>query len=131
MKLLLDTHIWIWSLLDPARLGRGIKRRLEDGANELWISPISLWETMLLVERGRIELDQPPSDWIDRQLIRVPLRDAPLTRAVAVKSRELTLIHEDPADRFLAATAAVYELTLVTADMRLWGGAGYQVLRSR
>lgn len=131
MRLLLDTHIWIWSLLEPARLGRGIKGRLEETANELWISPISLWETMLLAERGRLELDESPAGWIDRQLATVPLRDAALTRAVAMKSRELDCPHEDPADRFLAATAAVYELTLVTADKRLWDVTGYDVLRSR
>ena len=60
-----------------------------------------------------------------------PLREAPLTRAVAVRSRTLPLRHEDPADRFLAATAAVYDLKLVTADERLWKIEGYQVLPSR
>ena len=131
MKLLLDTHIWLWALLEPGRLGRGVKQQLENGGNELWLSPISVWETMLLAERGRIILEQQPADWIDRQLSAVPLREAPLTREIAIKSRTLALTHEDPADRFLAATAAVYQLKLVTADERLWKVKGYEVLPSR
>ena len=131
MKLLLDTHIWLWALLEPGRLGRRVKEQLEDGANELWLSPISVWETMLLAERGRLELDRPPADWIERQLARVPLRDAPLTREIAVTSRLVDLGHHDPADRYLAATAAVYGLTLVTADQHLWESRSYRVLRNR
>jgi len=131
VKLLLDTHIWLWALLEPGRLGRQVKEHLEDAANELWLSPVSVWETMLLAERRRVELEQPPADWIERQLARVPLRDAPLTREVAVASRLVDLRHDDPADRFLAATAAVYGLTLVTADKHLWETKAYRVLRNR
>ena len=56
-----------------------------------------------------------------------PFRQAPLNHEVAIQSRLVTLPHEDPADRFLAATAAVFELTLVTADEKLLRGAGYRV----
>ena len=61
----------------------------------------------------------------------MPLREAPLTREVASASRSLDLPHEDPADRFIAATAMVYDLTLVTADERLWASKRYKVIRSR
>lgn len=131
MRLLLDTHIWLWALLEPVRLRPAVARALENPATELWLSPISIWETLLLAERGRIELDSPPADWIDRQLRRVPMRDAPVTREVAVASRSLRLPHGDPADGFIAASASVHGLTLVTADTRLWAGHGYQVLRNR
>lgn len=131
MRLLLDTHIWVWSLAAPELLGRGIRRHLETAANELWLSPISVWEVMLLAERGRIELDEPPDRWVDRQLTAHPMREAPLTRDVAIRSRTLPFTHQDPADRFLAATAAVYGLKLVTADPRLWKVEGCEVLPSR
>lgn len=52
MKLLLDTHIWLWSLLEPERLGPEVRRAFEGSGNELWLSPISIWETLMLVERG-------------------------------------------------------------------------------
>ncbi|MFO7591940.1 MAG: type II toxin-antitoxin system VapC family toxin [Acidimicrobiia bacterium] len=129
MRLLLDTHIWLWALLEPDRLDAPTARRLEQADSELWLSPVSVWEAMLLAERGRLELDRAPGPWFEAALRQVPLRDAPLTREVAVASRSVGLAHEDPADRFLAATAQVYDLVLVTADERLRTGSGYQILR--
>ena len=58
-------------------------------------------------------------------------REAPVTIEVAVESRNLKLASDDPADRFLAATAAVFDLALVTADERLAEGTGYRVLSAR
>ena len=56
MKLLLYTHIWIWSVGDKARLRPRILKALESSANELWLSPISAWELTILVEKGRVVL---------------------------------------------------------------------------
>ncbi len=131
MKLLLDTHIWIWSVAEPERLSKKVAAALETPKNELWLSPISVWELLLLVERGRVELDRAPMRWIEDAFAACPLRDAPLTRDVAIESRLKSLRHEDPADRFIAATARVYELTLVTADERLLDVDGLAVLANR
>lgn len=119
MKLLLDTHIWVWSLISPDRLAPRVARALANPANEVWLSPISVWETMLLVERGKIDVDEPAADWVEQMLHATPAREAPLTHDVAIESRRIALSHPDPADRFLAATARVHELTLVTADTLL------------
>lgn len=131
MKLLLDTHIFLWGLLDPARLSPGVAEALESADNELWLSPISIWETVLLAERGRLALDGDPEAWVRVAIDHLPFLEAPLSHEVALRSRSLVLPHQDPADRFLAATASVYELTLVTSDARLLGGAGYQVLANQ
>ena len=128
MRLLLDTHVWLWSVLEPERLPRPLAGDLEDRANELWLSAISAWETMLLAERGRIELDDDPGPWIERTLRQTPLRDAPITREIAARSRSLDLPNSDPADRFIAATAAVQRFVLVTADARLQRSGQYEVL---
>ena len=119
MRLLLDTHIWLWSLLEPDQLGREVTRAFKNPNAELWLSPISVWETLMLIERGRVKADRPALEWVDEALAAVPLREAPLTHQVALESRRLRLPHGDPADRFLAATARVYDLTLVTADRHL------------
>lgn len=131
LRLLLDTHVWLWSRLAPERLAGRHARELADARNELWLSPISVWETLLLAERGRLELAGEPAAWIRRALESVPLREAALTREVALASRALDLPHQDPADRFIAASAAVHELTLVTADERLLGSTGFQTLADR
>jgi PIN domain nuclease of toxin-antitoxin system len=116
VRLLLDTHIWVWSLLDPARLPSHIAAALESRQNELWLSPISIWEFLILVEKGRLAVDGEPEAWIARALAAVPCQEAPLTREVAIRSRSVDLPHQDPADRFLVATALVYDLTFVTVD---------------
>lgn len=131
MRLLLDTHIWLWSLLDPNRLSRRVSRGLESASNELWLSPISVWETLLLAERERIQLQFDATRWLEVVLRDFPLRDATLTREVAVASRSIDATHEDPSDRFIAASAIVYGLTLVTADDRLLGSKQYRTLSNR
>lgn len=133
MKLLLDTHVWIWSHAAPERLGKRAAGALADNSNELWLSPISLWEFLLLAEGGRVLVGNgtTPSRWADEALARAPMQDAPLTREVALRSRGVRVEHDDAADRFLAATAEVYDLTLVTADERLLRGKGYRTLPSR
>ena len=128
MKLLLDTHIWLWALLDPKRLSPAVRAALASGENELWLSPISVWEALLLAERGRIRVDTAPAEWVERMVRALPRREAALTHDIAVASRQLTLTHEDPADRFLAATAQVLGLTLVTADARLIASTEYEVM---
>ena len=119
LKLLLDTHIWLWALLEPERLSRKARAALESPDSELWLSPISIWEALVLAERGRIKVTGDPHSWIDTMVRAMPRREATMTHEVAIESRRIALSHQDPADRFIAATARVYELTLVTADERL------------
>ena len=133
MKLLLDTHIWLWSHVEPEQLTKRVAAALGDERNQLWLSPISVWEFLLLVERGRVRVRDrvAPAEWVADALTRAPMHDAVLTREVAMRSRSLRMEHEDPADRFLAATAEVHELTLVTADERLLRGKGFRTLANR
>jgi PIN domain nuclease of toxin-antitoxin system len=119
VKLLLDTHIWIWSLLEPARLAPRTAKALNNPANEKWLSPISIWECIVLVEKGRIKLNIGVEEWITRALTEFPPIEAPLTVEVVLAMTKIHLPHRDPADAFLAATAKVFQLTLVTADVRL------------
>jgi PIN domain nuclease of toxin-antitoxin system len=116
---LLDTHVWFWYLTGSERLPKALVRAIDGASGEIWLSPISVWELGLLAERGRLRLTGGPRNWTEEAARRFPVRDAPLNREVASVSVELTLPHRDPADRFLAATALVYELTLVTIDDRL------------
>lgn len=131
MKLLLDTHIWLWSHLEPERLGREVRVALEAPESELWLSPISVWEFLLLVEKRRIVLTTDPASWIASAWSVAPMKEASLTREVALCSRAVEVPHEDPADRFIAATAAVYGLTLVTQDKHLLDGRGYHIMPNR
>ena len=131
MRLLLDTHIWLWSLLEPERLARRVARMLENPKHELWLSPISVWEVGALIDRKRVRLKTDAGTWLKRALQAAPLTDAPLTREVALETANIILSHRDPADRFLAATARYYNLVLLTSDERLLTGEGFSVLANR
>lgn len=132
MRVLLDTHIWLWSLLEPERLNEKVTAVLCDPDTEIRLSPVSTWEALALIRKGRVEVDGAPALWITQALRQAPLLEAPLTHEVAIESDRFADSHADPTDRFLAATARVYELTLVTADRRLIESQGeLQVLANR
>ena len=130
MNLLLDTHIWLWSLLEPERLSQRVADALAGDGNRRWLSPLSVWEAHLLIERRRVRVDRPPAEWIREALVKAPVEEAPLTVEVALASRALVSKHRDPADRFLVATAQVFDLTLVTADRQLYAIRGIRVLKN-
>lgn len=129
MKLLMDTHIWLWRELDPAFVPPRAALALTEPANELWLSPLSTWEMARLAERGRIRLDQDWPDWLTTCWNRNDYREAVLTRRLVSETSAIELEHSDPMDWLLAATARYYRLTLVTADAQLLSGSGYEVLR--
>jgi PIN domain nuclease of toxin-antitoxin system len=129
LKLLLDTHIWLWTWHDPGRLGKRLARELKNPENELWLSPVSTWEALLLNAKGRIRLPKDIDAWVAQKTS--PLREAPLTHEIALASRQLPLSHNDPADRFIAATALILQLTLVTADSKLLGLGEISTLANR
>lgn len=119
MKLLLDTHIWIWSVSEPQRLTRRVSKELDNAQNQLWLSPVSIWETLLLHRKRRLKIPEGFSTWMTRALTTMPLNEAPLTFEVAEALSTINLPHSDPADLFLAASAKVFGLTLVTSDRNL------------
>ena len=101
---------------------------LRNSANEIWLSPVSTWEAFLLHTKGRIQLNIDLAEWLAEST--AGTREAPLTHEIALVASQLTL-HQDPADRFLAATAQVLDLTLVTADQRLLGLGNIKTLANR
>jgi PIN domain nuclease of toxin-antitoxin system len=131
MKLLLDTHIWIWSVLEPRRLSKRVARVLSSSANEVWISPVSTWEILALSAKRRITLLPNAQEWIAASMTHALFREAPLTHEVVMGMEQIELSHRDPADWFLAATAKSFGLTLVTSDEKMIHGRGYSVLANR
>ena len=128
MKLLLDTHIWIWSILEPHRLSRRVAKELASSDNQLWLSSISIWELFLLHRKGRIKTVADFSAWVGDAMNSIPVNEAPLTFEVALAVSRVKLPHHDPADQFLVASAKVFGLTLVTADRNLLDAEEVSVL---
>lgn len=122
MRLLLDTHVWIWRLLAPERLSDVAERAVADRESTLHLSPISTWETLVLARKGRLSLMPSPAEWVLDALRRAALTTVPLTHGIALRSEALQGFESaDPADRFLVATALEHELVLVTADAAMRG----------
>ena len=129
MKLLLDSHIWLWSFIEPERLGTRSRKELKNPNNELWLSPVSTWEALTLHAKGRVYLAENVKEWI--ALNTAPFLEAPLTHEIAMAAEFISLAHRDPADRLLAGTAQVLSLTLLTADARLLGLGEISTLANR
>jgi len=131
MKYLLDTHIWLWGSTQPHRLSRRVTQVLADPKNELWLSPVSVWELTVLCGKGRFRLEPDIATWVAENLSVSRLREAPLTIEVALAISSISFSHGDPADQFLAASARVFDLTLITADDHLLTLPGIRVLPNR
>ena len=85
--------------------------------NELFLSPISTWEALVLARRGRLELRPSAGAWIRAALAASPTTMVPVTHDIAARSEELRGYRQtDPGDRFLVATALVHDLAILTAD---------------
>jgi PIN domain nuclease of toxin-antitoxin system len=122
MRCLLDTCTFIWDLTERKRLSRRARKAIDDAAvrEELHLSVISCWEVAKLVEKGRLRLELPVRDWIERGLTRSGLTLLPLSPAIAVESTELPgEMSLDPADQMIVATARHHSLAVVTPDARI------------
>ena len=118
-RALLDTHVWLWYLLGDSRLTDRQKQTIEKEGGELWLSPVSVWEAHLLIERGRLPVLESPTRWIEKAMEILPVREASMSFPIALRSRGIVLTHEDPADRFIVATALEMRMSLLTSDRRL------------
>ncbi|MGB7461689.1 MAG: type II toxin-antitoxin system VapC family toxin, partial [Candidatus Acidiferrum sp.] len=111
-RLLLDTHIGLWAFLEPHKLSTAVHQSLGDSKNARFLSAVSVWEAILLLEKRRLKVPQDFGQWFDKSK-----RELSLTAGMSWKvARELrfTLIGcSDPADRFLVATARAHDMTLV------------------
>jgi PIN domain nuclease of toxin-antitoxin system len=131
MKLLLDTHIWIWSFLEPHKVSSEVSQALSDPRNERYLASVSIWEAILLLEKKRIRFGRDFGEWFKASKEELNLIELPITWEIAHELRFTILRYRDPGDRFLVATAKVHDLTLVTADERLMSVPGIQVLANR
>jgi PIN domain nuclease of toxin-antitoxin system len=129
LKILLDTHIWLWMIREPEKIGTNLRRELNNPSNERWLSPINTWEALVLARKGRIHLHEDVGSWVAQAVS--PFHEAPLTHEVMLVADQLSLPQRDPADRFLAATAKVFGLTLATADTKLLGLGDIATLANR
>jgi len=130
VRLLLDTHFWVWLAFTDPRLGRRQLNAIERAARrgELYLSPISVWEVANLRRKGRLRLGKPTEHWVEEALRWPGLNLSPLTPEIALASGVLPEpFHDDLADRIIVATARTTSSRLMTADARIlaYASAGH------
>ncbi len=116
MRYLLDTHTFIWLASAPEALSENIRLLAEKPENELLLSAASGWETALLYKLGRIELAAEPSRFIPDVIHNLALTPVNINFDTAISAATLPLIHRDPFDRLLVATALKKKIPLLSRD---------------
>lgn len=115
MRLLLDTHAFLWWCADDPRLGAREREVIRDGHNAVFLSAASVWEIVIKEKLGRLSVPEPAS----RAVARLGLEPLPIGFAHAEATATLPALHRDPFDRMLIAQARIEGLTLVTYDPRV------------
>jgi PIN domain nuclease of toxin-antitoxin system len=115
MRLLLDTHVLLWTIAESRRLSAAARALIGEPDNELTFSSVSLWEVAIKAGRGRDDFRIDVSS-LRRSLFDNGYTELPITSAHAAALGGLPPIHRDPFDRMLVAQAIVEGLTLVTSD---------------
>ena len=116
MKLLLDTHIFIWWADQPEKLSAAALSALEDEANELLLSVASVWEMQIKIQLGKLKLSLPLKELINNQQETNDLMVSPVALTHVLALNSLPFHHKDPFDRLLIAQSIEEKLTIVTAD---------------
>ncbi len=121
-KLVLDTHVWLWAMTGDMSLTLSFRKAFEHALkiHHVLISPISIWEIGMLVAKNRIQIDMDSQEWIDQALDIPGIKLSAITPRIAIQSTRLPgIIHGDPADRILIATAHEENAVLITCDGKL------------
>ena len=116
MKLLLDTHIFLWLITGDQRLPEVMQRDILNLENAVYLSVISLWEISVKYQLGKLPLPEPPENYLSVQRERHMIASLPLDEASVSQLAKLPSTHRDPFDRMLICQALEHHLTIVTVD---------------
>jgi PIN domain nuclease of toxin-antitoxin system len=116
MRLLLDTHIFLWYISADPQLPVALRDAIRDPANEVYLSVASVWEAVIEYALGKLPLPEAPAEYLPRQREAHRIAALPLEEAALAHLASLPPLHRDPFDRILIAQALQHGLTLVTVD---------------
>lgn len=128
MRLLLDTHIFLWYITADPQLPAPFHIAIQDPANEVFLSAVSVWEAVIKYSLGKLSLPGPPEDYFVRQRQRHGVASLPIEEAAMIHLARLPLLHRDPFDRMLLAQALQHDLTIVTVDGAVRAYPGVKLL---
>ncbi|MHB1808901.1 MAG: type II toxin-antitoxin system VapC family toxin [Solirubrobacteraceae bacterium] len=115
MRLLLDTHVFLWLQTEPERLGSELER-VRDPRNELLVSAASAWEIAIKHSLGRLPLPEAPARYVPRRVAAIGASGVAIEQEHALRVATLPPLHRDPFDRLLVAQGPILDATILTAD---------------
>lgn len=116
MRVLLDTHCWLWWLTEPEKLSQSVYDLLADRKSEVYLSVASIWEIGIKFSIGKLPLPQAPEKLIPREMAADGLLTLDIKSIHALKAVGLPMQHRDPFDRMLIAQSQVEQLPIMTTD---------------
>lgn len=119
MKVLLDTHTFLWWITDNPKLSSRVRKIIGDGKNELFLSAASGWEIAIKAQLGRIKIPDKPELFISEQMVANAIQGLPIQISHAVHVYNLPTHHRDPFDRMLVAQSQLEGLPILTDDPQI------------
>ena len=119
MRLLLDTHVWLWWIGDVDRLNEPTRSALSEPENDMFLSAAAVWELSIKHAAGKLKYTGSPAVQVPFHIKRSGVLPLPITPDHALAAGALPMHHRDPFDRMMIAQALAEDLTLATADDRL------------
>ena len=116
MRLLLDTHVFLWAAAEPERIAPTVRALITDGANEVFVSAAVAWEIAIKHALGKLTLPIAPAVYVPARLATLGFIELPISAAHALAISGLPNHHNDPFDRIMIAQAQVEGMTFVSAD---------------
>lgn len=119
MKLLLDTHAFIWTAASPELFSLDVRDMIAQSTNEVFVSAAVAWEISIKHAFGKLSLPGEPTAWFPARMHQLGFRQLPITVEHALAVHALPALHNDPFDRIMIAQAQIEGLTLVSADVKV------------
>jgi PIN domain nuclease of toxin-antitoxin system len=116
VRVLLDTHTFLWWVLEDSRLSATARETIVDPDVEVLVSPVSAWEIAIKTADGRLELPEQPCPYVLSRMAANAFHELPITVEHCLRTADLPPIHRDPFDRLLVAQAREEDIPLVTGD---------------
>ena len=116
MRILLDTHIFLWFISGDPRLSANIRDAIRILDNEVYLSSVSVWETIVKYQLGKLIVPEPPETYLPKQRNIHQISSLPLDESSVLQLAKLPPLHRDPFDRMLICQALQNGLTIATVD---------------
>lgn len=119
MRILLDTHIFLWFISGDTQLSTDVRDTIRDPENEVYLSIISVWEAMIKYQLGKLPLPEHPETYLPKQRELHQIASLALDESSVIQLAKLPPLHRDPFDRILICQALQNSLIIATVDTKV------------